>query len=276
MSVNRKKRRSILIQMICILIALGILLPILYAFSVSFMEMRDILSRDIKIFPEKATLENYQKAFFSTLLPRYIVNSFIIATVCSISRVVIASMAAYAYSFFRFRGKTLLFTLTLATTMIPIDVLIVSNYTTISDLNLMNTYVGICIVFLVNGNNIFLIRQHFLSFANSIREAAFIDGCGSVRFFISILLPISRPIMTTVFISSFVGIWNQYVWPMIVTNKDEMRTVQVGITMLKNWDSMEFGPVMAGVIIALVPTIFIIIFFQKRIVAGMMTGAVKE
>lgn len=276
MKITKKQRHSIFIQTVCVLIAVAILLPILYAFSVSFMEMRDILSRDIRLLPSEITLENYRKALFSTLLPRYIVNSFIIATICSISRVLLASMAAYAYSFFNFMGKNLLFSLTIATTMIPVDVLIVSNYTMVSNLGLMNTYAGICIVFLVNGNNIFLIRQHFLSFASSIREAAFIDGCSSVRFFISILLPISKPILTTVFISSFVGVWNQYVWPMLVTNKNEMRTVQVGITMLKNWDSMEFGPVMAGVIIALVPTIFIIVFFQKKIVAGMMTGAVKE
>ena len=276
MKWNHKTKSSVLIQAICIILALVLLFPVLYALFVSFMGSRDILSRTPHLLPTAPTLDNYKRALFSTLLPRYILNSFIVATVCSVSRILLGSMAAYAYAFFEFKGKKILFAMTLATMMIPVDVLMVSNYTTVSKLGLMNTYIAVCIVFLVNGNNIFLMRQQFLSFAGGIREAAYVDGCGNVQFFISILLPVSKPILTTVFISSFVGVWNQYVWPMIVTNKDEMRTVQVGITMLKNWDSMEFGPVMAGVIIALIPTIFIIVFFQKKIVAGMMSGAVKE
>ncbi len=274
--MKRRARKDALVQAVCIVIAIGLLFPILYALSVSFMENRDILSRTPRILPSKITWENYRTALFSTMLPRYIVNSFVIATVCGVSRIMMGAMAAYAFAFFDFKGKAFLFSLTLATMMIPVDVLMISNYTTISKLGWMNTYLAVCVVFLVNGNNIFLMRQQFLSFTKSLREAAYVDGCGSVLFFIKILMPVNKPIMTTVFISSFVGVWNQYVWPMIVTNKDEMRTVQVGITMLKNWDSMVFGPVMAGVIVALIPTIFVIVVFQKKIVAGMMNGAVKE
>ena len=273
--MKTKTRKSLIVQIICILIALLILFPILYAFSVSFMENGEILSRTPHFFPTKISLENYKTAWTATLLPRYIVNSFIVAIVCSVSRILLGSMAAYAFSFFEFKGKRILFGLTLSTMMIPMDVLIISNYTTVSKLGLLNTYVGICILYLVNGNNVFLLKQEYSGFSASIREAAMVDGCGSVRFFFSILLPVNKPIMTTVFISSFVGVWNQYVWPMLVTNKDEMRTVQVGITMLKNWDSTKFGPVMAGVIIALIPTILIIVLFQKKIVGGMTSGAVK-
>lgn len=119
-------------------------------------------------------------------------------------------------------------------------------------------------------------RQSFLSFPEGLREAANLDGCGDVRFFFSILLPVSRPILLTVFMNSFVSVWNQYVWPMLVTTKDEMRTVQVGITMLKDRESSAFGPVMAGAIIALIPTILIFALFLRNIVSGMTSGAVKE
>lgn len=273
--MRSKARKSLIVQSVCILTALIILFPIFYALSVSFMNDREILSRTLHFFPTKVTLDNYKTAWTATMLPRYIVNSFIVSIVCSVSRILIGSMAAYAFSFFEFKGKKLLFGLTLSTMMIPMDVLIISNYTTVSKMGLLNTYIGICILFLVNGNNVFLLKQEYSGFSTSIREAAMVDGCGNVRFFFRILLPVNKPIMTTVFISSFVGIWNQYVWPMLVTNKDEMRTVQVGITMLKNWDSTKFGPVMAGVIIALIPTILIIVFFQRKIVGGMTSGAVK-
>ena len=175
-----------------------------------------------------------------------------------------------------FKGKKILFFLTLSTMMIPPDVLIVANFTTISQMKLVNTYMGICSVYLVSAANIFMLRQHFLGFSKSLKEAAAIDGCGNLRFFFRILMPTSRPVVTTVFLSSFVNVWNQYVWPMLVTNKNELRTIQVGITMLKDRESAVFGPVMAGVVVALIPTVLLFVVFQKQIVAGMMSGAVKE
>lgn len=274
--MKAKKLWDVFVQLFCIGLALVILFPILYALSVSLMEQRAVLAKPPNLLPPKVTFENYRIAFTRTTLWRYMLNSFIVALLCSMSRMVIATMAAFAFSFFEFKGKRLLFALTLSTIMVPPDVLIVSNFTTISRLGLINTYLGVCSIFLVSATNIFLLRQHFLSFAKSLKEAAYVDGCRNIRFFTAILLPTSKPILTTVFLSSFVSVWNQYVWPMLVTNKNELRTIQVGITMLKDRESSIFGPVMAGVIMALIPTVLLFLVFQRRIVAGMMTGAVKE
>lgn len=270
-----KNSKSAFIQALCIVVALIVLFPIFYAISVSFMGANEVLSRTPHLIPRKPTLKNYIIAFTRTTLGLYMMNSFIMSSACSIVRIALASMAAYSFAFFEYKGKRLLFALAMTTMMIPPDVLIVANYSTISRFGLINTYLGMCSIFLVSASNIFLIRQHFLSFARSIWEAAQIDGCGSVRFFINILLPISRPIIITVFISSFVNVWNQYVWPLLVTNRDEMRTIQVGISMLKDRESSVFGPAMAGATIALIPTILIFLFFQRKIVSGMMSGAVK-
>jgi sn-glycerol 3-phosphate transport system permease protein len=274
--MKAKKLWDVFVQLFCIGLSLVILFPILYALSVSLMEQRAVLAKPPNLLPPKVTFENYRIAFTRTTLWRYMLNSFIVALICSMSRMVIATMAAFAFSFFEFKGKRLLFALTLSTIMVPPDVLIVSNFTTISRVGLINTYLGVCSIFLVSATNIFLLRQHFLSFAKSLKEAAYVDGCRNIRFFTAILLPTSKPILTTVFLSSFVSVWNQYVWPMLVTNKNELRTIQVGITMLKDRESSIFGPVMAGVIMALIPTVLLFLVFQRRIVAGMMTGAVKE
>ena len=274
--MKRKQLRDYLVQFICIVIALIVLFPILYAISVSFMEQKHILSNPPNLLPPKVTLENYITAITRTDLMRYMFNSFVVATIVSLSRVVIGMMAAFAFAFFDFRFKKFLFMLTMTTLMIPPDVLIGSNFQTISKLGLVNTYLGMSSIFLVSAANIFLLRQNFLTFSKSLREAAAIDGCGNIRFFTKILLPISKPVLVTIFISSFVNMWNQYVWPMLVTNQSEMRTIQVGITMLKDRESTAFGPVMAGAVIALVPTVLIFIIFQRKIVAGMMSGAVKE
>lgn len=263
-------------QLVCIAAALIMLFPLLYALSVSFMNHSEILTKEYPLLPQHPTLENYVTALRRTPLLRYMWNSFIIALICSVVRCIIALCSGFAFAFYEFKGKRLLFILTLSTMMIPPDVLMIQNYTTISSLGLVNTYVGVCSVFLVSASSIFIVRQNFLGYSKSLLDAARIDGAGDIRFFRSILLPTSRPVIITVFVSSFVNVWNQYVWPLMVTNKNEMRTIQVGISVLKDRESTSFGPVIAGVVIALIPTILVFMIFLPRIVSGMMSGAVKE
>ena len=131
------------------------------------------------------------------------------------------------------------------------------------------------VIFFVSGMNIFVIRQYFLSYSLSLKEAAHIDGCGNLQFFLQILLPTTTPALVTVFISSFVGTWNTYLWPLIVTNVNEMRTAQVAITMLNTEASSNFGVVMAAATIILSPSVLVLALFQRKIVGGMMGGAVK-
>ena len=219
-------------QLIMMIIGIAMVFPILYALSLSLMRPDSILSSPPKLITKDFYFQNYVKAVTTTLLGRYTINSFLVAGISSLFRLLIASMAAFAFSFFEFPLKRILFALTLATLMIPPDVLVVTNYITVSEMGLLNTYAGICVVYLVSAMNIFLFRQHFLSFSKDLKEAAYIDGCGNVRFYTRILIPTSKPIMVTVFISSFISVWNQYLWPMVITNRDEMRTVQVGVAML--------------------------------------------
>ena len=168
--MRKKTMYDILIQAVCIFCALLILFPILYAASVSFMEQKDVLSSPPNLLPPKPTLENYKTAFSRTMLLRYMLNSFIVASICSVARMVTATMAAFAFSFFEFKGKKLLFTLAMATIMIPPDVLIVSNFTTISRMGLINTYAGMCSIFLVSATNVFLLRQFYLSLRGRLRQ----------------------------------------------------------------------------------------------------------
>lgn len=272
----KNRTKDAMVQGICMILCVIIISPILYAVSVSFMKEKDVLSIPVNILPPKPTWENYVRVFTRTPVLQYMINSLVLSFIICTSRIIIGCMAAYAFAFCEFKGKHILFALTLSTMMIPPDVLVIQNYITISKMGLINTYLGMCSIFLVSTSNIFLIRQNFLSFSMSLKEAAYIDGCGSIRFFTKILLPTSRPILITVLLSNFVSAWNQYVWPMLVTNVNKMRTLQVGVTMLKERESTTFGPVMAGAVITLLPTVLLFLLFQPRIVAGMMNGAVKE
>lgn len=272
-----RKTKSALHQIAAIALGLVVILPIIYALLISFTPASQILAQPPRYIPREPTLSNYEAAVTQTNIFRYMLNSLIISLIASIARIITGSMAAFAFAFMQFRGKRLLFMLCFGTTMIPIEVVLVANYQTTARLGLINTYLGMCIIMLVNALNIFLLRQHFLSFPRALEDAARIDGCTNFGFFVKILLPASVPVVTTVFIQSFISTWNTYLWPLIVTNSDSMRTVQIGITMLNIPEiGGTFGPVMAGSMIVLLPTIGVFMIFQRRILAGLMTGAVKE
>lgn len=270
------RAKSIAFQLLCLAVGISIMFPVIYAFLISFMDAKQVLARDASIIPEHWTLENYKTALKSAPLMRFMLNSLIISACSGLIRVVVSSLAAYAFAFFDFRGKKLLFLLVMGTFMIPGDVVLAANYQTVAKLHLINTYLGMMVIFLVSGMNIFMMRQSFLTFSSSIRDAADIDGCSHFTFFWKILLPMNISTLITVFITSFMTTWNTYLWPMMVTNKTELRTIQVGITMLNFTEGTVHGPIMAAAIIVMVPTLCLFFLFQKQIVSGMMAGGVKE
>ena len=267
--------REGVLQALYLMVGLVIAFPIIYAFFISFMERSQVLAGGVNLIPKKWTLENYKTALNSAPIMRFMWNSLILATVSSIVRVIVSAMAAFAFAFLEFPCKNLIFMLMLATIMIPADVVLVANYRTVSSMGWVNTYFGMMVVFFVSAMNIFQLRQSFKTFATSLKEAAHIDGCSNFNFFIRILLPTNFSMILTVFITAFIGTWNTYLWPLLVTNKTEMRTVQVGITMLNFSEGTVYGPIMAASMIVLLPSLVLFLTFQKKIVTGMMAGGVK-
>ena len=268
---NKRKKvvKNVLFQIFAVIVGIVIISPIIYAFFISIMPSNQILSNPPKLIPRSVTLDHYKSAISATTLGRYMLNSLVLAGVSSIVRIITASMAAYAFAFYEFKGKNFIFV------MIPGDVVLVTNYQTVSRLGLVNTYLGMMVVFLVSAMNIFIMRQNFLTFSKEIKEASEVDGCGNFRFFATILLPLNKPVITTVFISAFMGTWNTYLWPMMVTNQNELRTIQVGVTMLNFPEGTVYGPIMAASILALLPIAVIFVIFRRQIVGGLMGGAVK-
>lgn len=283
MDVNKATRRkrqlkSGLYQALCLGIGIVMILPVLYAFFISFMQPAEILTTELHFLPKSFTyLENYRIVFAQTKILRFMFNSFIVAFISSVVRIITASMAAFSFAFFEYRGKRLLFAMVLGCLIIPSDVLIVQNFFTVAELGLINTYGGMMVVFFVAAMNIFVMRQNFLSYSRALKDAAMVDGCGNFRFYLSILMPSNISVVTTVFITSFVGTWNTYLWPLMVTNVNEMRTAQVAITMLNRNEgsSYGYGALMAAAVIILIPSVIVFLIFQKRVVGGIMTGAVK-
>lgn len=274
--MNAKKRmHDLLFSAFCILIGLVVIFPVIYCVCVSFMSSSELSSFPPKILPSEFYFKNYEIVFTSTPLVRFIFNSFLIAIVGTVGRLITSSLAAYAFAFLEFKGKRLWFLFILGTMMIPGDMLIITNYITVANMKLINTYTGIIIVMLASATYMFILRQYFMTISREYRDAAFIDGCGDTRFFAGIVLPMSKPIVASIFIASFISLWNAYLWPLLVTNVETMRTVQVGITMLQFSESVIYGPIMAGVTVILIPSVFVFLIFQKQLVQGVTLGGLK-
>lgn len=272
---KRRIWKSVLYQAAATGIGLLVIFPVLYALGTSFMKSTEILSLNPRMLPRRIDFSNYHAVWENTMMLRFIWNSVFVTTITCCLRVVTAALAAYGYACFDFKGKNLFFYLTVGIMLIPGEATLLTNYETISKLHMINTYQGIIIMFIGSATSVFIMRQYFLGVSASIKEASEMDGCGDIRFFTRILIPISKPILVTVFITAFVEIWNVYLWPMLITNRNEMRTVQVGIAQLNSSEGSAYGVIMAGAVIVLIPSLLVFIIFQKQIINGMVTGSVK-
>jgi len=260
---------------VCVLVGLLIAAPILYGLSMSLMRDGDIMSYPPKLFPVNITFENFTGVIATVPIFQFILNSSIVSLAICLGQLITCSMAAYAFVFFRFKGKHLLFMVVLATMLIPSEATLISNFLTMTNWGLADTYTGLVVPFVTSGMGIFLIRQFYMSVPREIKEAADIDGCGSLRFFTRILLPISTPVLGALAIYVIISSWNQYMWPLLMTNSPEKRTVQIGISMLQFSEGVSYGLVNAGCMMILLPCIVFFMFFQKKMVGAMTVGSVK-
>jgi ABC-type glycerol-3-phosphate transport system permease component len=227
------------------------------------------------VLPTQPTLDNYGKVFATIQIGRYLLNSLIVSSAVVVGQLFTASLAAYAFSFLMFRGRQLLFFVFLSTLMIPWEATIIPNYITIRSIGWLDTYQGLAVPFMATAFGTFLLRQAFLQIPRELWDSARIDGASSFRFFRTILVPLTRPALGTVAIYGFLSTYNQYFWPLLVTNQTLMRTTQVGIAQLRFEESLRWGLVMAGVIMVAVPTLVLLVLGQRQLIRGLTAGAVK-
>lgn len=270
-----KKINKIIIYIVNILLGLICIAPLLYAVLISLMPPDQIFSFPPKLIPKTFYIQNYVDALNVAPIIRFIVNSFLVSLIVTIGQVIISCITAFAFSFFQFKGKKILFILILATMMVPAESIMISNYLTVGALGWLDSYKALIIPYLSSAMGIFMMRQYYLTFPRELREAATIDGCNSFRFLTRIVVPMSRPVAASLGVYTFLATWNQYLWPLLVTSNDSSRTVQIGISMLQFSENQSFGLIMAGIVMVVLPSILIFIFGQKQLIEGMTSGAVK-
>jgi sn-glycerol 3-phosphate transport system permease protein len=267
----RKLGSYVLLAVVAVLVAF----PLLLALSYSFMSEFDIATFPPPVLPAHPTLDNYGKVLATIPIGRYLLNSFIVSTAVVIGQLLTASLAAYAFSFLVFRGRQVLFFLFLSTLMIPWEATIIPNYMTIRSLGWLDSYQGLAVPFMATAFGTFLLRQAFMQIPRELWDAARIDGSTTFRFLRAVVIPLSRPALGTVAIYGFLSTYNQYFWPLLITNETLMRTTQVGIAQLRFEESLRWGLVMAGVIMVAVPTLALLVLGQRQLIRGLTAGSVK-
>lgn len=269
-----KKVKLCAFEAVRLFLGFCMIFPILLALIVAFMPKADILEVPFRLTLENATLQNYIEAFQYLNLGTYMKNTFVMIIVCIPARLLTALLAAYAFSHFDFPFKGTLFAVLLMVIMIPGQVLQVTLFKMILKWNMIDTYAGLTITGLIDVSAVFLFRQTMQSTPKELREAATIDGCGDMRYFVSILVPMCKTIIVTYALRAFVNVYNSYMWPLLVTTRDEMRTVQTGVASIA-WSSHDGLTLAAATITSLIP-LLIYFFGMDKIVEGMTAGAVKS
>lgn len=276
MTALQKKRTINAISLFFkIVIGLVFIAPIIVCILFSLQQEGEIATLTPKLFTANPTLENYRTVLNTMPIFTYLKNSLVVCLLTIVIQMFLVSFAAYAFSFFEFKGKKALFTLILMAMMIPPDIVVITNFVTVQRLHLTDTYLGLILPSLVSGMGIFLMRQYYMTVPKELKDAAVIDGCGHFRFLFQILLPMSVPTIASLALYTFIIEYNHYFWPLLVTNTDKMRTIQIGVSMLVRSDWLEYGPMLAGAAVAIIPPALIFIIGQDYIVKGMTDGAVK-
>jgi len=278
MTLSFKSRRtlsSIAFYIILVLVAVVVIFPLWSAFTISMLTDQEVASYPPRLWPSSLQLVNFQRALEQAPLARYLLNSVIQSTIVMLGQLITASLAAYAFAFIDFKGRNIVFLVFLATLMIPWEATIIPNYLLIRQIGWTDTFLGLSAPFVATAFGTFLLRQFFMTLPKELKDAATIDGCGSFRFLIKIVVPLARPALGTLAIYSFLQTYNQYLWPLLITNDQSMRTVQIGIALLQDEERFMFNIVMAGVVLILIPTFTLFIVGNRQLIRGLTAGAVK-
>jgi sn-glycerol 3-phosphate transport system permease protein len=277
--VRRQHRRRVLGKVaryaLLTFLAIVILFPIYMTVVNSLLLPSDITRRPPKLFPTDPQWSSYADAWNNGHMSTYMVNSAIVTVIITLGQVLTAILAGYAFAFLEFPFKRTLFVVFLATLMVPFEVTIVTNVATVSDLGLYNTYAGLAVPFLATGFGAFLMRQAFLTLPHDLRDAAALDGYGHWRFLWRVAVPLARPAVAALSVFAFLAAWNQYLWPILITKDDQYRTVQIGLKQLQQTSIDQYNITFAGAIIAVIPLVILLLFFQRHLVRGLTAGAVK-
>jgi multiple sugar transport system permease protein len=271
----KKTLSKSLIYLILIIGALFILIPFIWMLSTSLKPSDEVLIMPPKFIPSKFMWENYKIALESAPFKRYFINSLIVTISVTIGELITTILAAYAFSRIDFKGKNIIFTILVATMMVPSEVLTIPNFVTLSKLGWIDTYKALIVPWCASIYAIFLLKEHFMSIPEELYHAAKIDGCTDFKFLWTIMVPLAKPAIVTLIILKVIGSWNSFFWPLIVTNSQEMRTLPVALSAFTNEVGTDYNILMAATNMIILPVMIVYMILQKHIISGVSKSGIK-
>lgn len=263
-------------KIIMLLVVILIMFPFFWLLVSSFKFEKDIISFPPSVFADKYTFENYIQVWSTIPLLDYIKNTVIFAGGVVITSVFFDSLAAYAFARMQFKGRTILFYLVLLSMMIPFQVFMIPLFIEVNKLNMIDSYIGLILPRMTSAFGIFMMRSFFVSLPKDLEEAARVDGLNEFKIFFKIMLPLCKPAMLTLAIFTLMNNWNDLLYPLLLTNAAEMRTLPAGLALFTGQNISFYGPVMAGAVISMLPLLIVYIFAQKYFVQGVAMSGLKE
>ncbi len=275
MKTPKQKAGNAILLILAVFVAFIMIVPFVWMVSASFKLKSEIFSVPIKWIPEVFHLDNYNTILNEIPFPRYFFNTAKITIIITTLQVITCSMAAYAFSKLHFPGRDKLFLAYLGTMMIPWYAIMIPQFVVIQKLGLYDNHLSLILTGAFSAFGVFLLRQNMITIPDSLNEAAKIDGCGPFQIYTKIILPLSKSGLATLVILTFNNVWNDYMGPMLYLDSDKNRTIQLGLATFKREFDTNYGAIMAGTVISLIPIVIVYVLAQKYIVEGMMAGAVK-
>lgn len=275
--MTRKTRQEILIHAILIILVIVLAFPVFFALVTSTLSFQEAYKYPPKLIPGNQFINNLKDAWERVDIGRLFFNSTLISVVVAIVKTILALLAAFAYTHFRFRGQGLLFSLCMITQMLPLPVRIIPTYQLMASFNWINSYYALMVPFFASTTGLLLFRQFYMTVPADLPDAARVDGASPMRYFLQILVPISKTNIAALFVIEFIFMWSQYLWPLIVTTTGEMRVIQIGIKMLLASEQIapEWNVIMAGTVIAMLPPLIVLLVLRKSFVRGIAMQSTK-
>ncbi len=275
--MTRKTRNEIFIHAILIILVIVLAFPVFFALVTSTLSFQESYEYPPKLIPGNQFMSNLKDAWERVNIGRLFFNSTLISVVVAVVKTILALMAAFAYTHFRFRGQGLLFSLCMITQMLPLPVRIIPTYQLMATFSWINSYYALMVPFFASTTGLLLFRQFYMTVPLDLPDAARVDGASPMRYFLQILVPISKTNIAALFVIEFIFMWSQYLWPLIVTTTGEMRVIQIGIKMLLASEQIapEWNVIMAGTVIAMLPPLIVLLVLRKSFVQGIAMQTTK-
>jgi multiple sugar transport system permease protein len=273
--VPSSRAPRVVLTIFLVLGALAILFPFVWMLMTSLKPEPEVITYPPHLFPRHLTVQAYKDVWSQIEFGRLFLNSVIFAGGVTLVSLTLDSLTAYALARLQFPGRELIFWLIIATLMVPFQVLLVPVFLQVFDLHLLNTYAGLILPRATNGFGIFLLRQFFMSIPRDFDEAARLDGAGEFYIFRKITLPLSLPALATLGIFHFTFNWNDFLWPLIITTNDDMRTLPAGLAVFSGQHETQYSLMMAGAVLTLLPLLIAFLFLQRYFIRGIALTGLK-